>query len=702
MTDFDFEVWTPGTVATLCSVPWGADYRDVLVSNSSSSVDDYIDNGRNAQITFNKMTYARAGEPVKIPLPFNHAIKYNYLRVYNPPQFGAGETVGRTFYYFIMNVTHISPNTTQLIIQMDEFQTFYRSMKFGNCFAERGHVAIAQRNSFADNGRKYLTQPEGMDIGGEYQIDRVYRKNYGETLMPTVDASKEVDILVFSTTQLHGNPGTKEDPKLETALGNTMGGLPNGTSMYIFATVDKFSSFISTASKVPWITQGIIAIMAVPIGIVKPAGAAFTLTVEGGTSVELYAADYAEQNTVVTLKEDFRRDLESVRLNNRYRNLKKFLTYPYSVVEVTTYSGAPMVLKPESIGSDDLSFTQFNHVTMPSPRVFFSPLNYNKGHGQADGYDDGAEFLDMQTGFYNLPMFATVNNGYLSTMASQAHSIQYQNSSADWAQQRTMAGNSLSYDQSSAGMNLATDLTNNANSTSRQMTGLQNNTQLQHTGLSAATSIIGGAAMGGGAGAAMGGLSAVGNIVGSAIDISARNSSTNISTANTSRQTALSNSNTGYVRDTNKQYADWAAKGDYSNAIASINAKVQDARLTQPTTSGQSGGDAAVLSAHRWELVAKVKMLQEAAMNSVGEYWLRYGYAINRFMMMPSTLNVMEKFTYWRVKELYVRADSDAPESARQTIRAIFEKGVTVWRNPDDIGMVDIANNNPIEGDYLV
>ncbi|WP_343100010.1 hypothetical protein, partial [Clostridioides difficile] len=51
-----------------------------------------------------------------------------------------------------------------------------------------------------------------------------------------------------------------------------------------------------------------------------------------------------------------------------------------------------------------------------------------------------------------------------------------------------------------------------------------------------------------------------------------------------------------YMRDSNKTYADYAAKGDYANTIGAINARVQDSKLTQPTVSGQVGGEAFLLA----------------------------------------------------------------------------------------------------------
>jgi hypothetical protein len=57
----------------------------------------------------------------------------------------------------------------------------------------------------------------------------------------------------------------------------------------------------------------------------------------------------------------------------------------------------------------------------------------------------------------------------------------------------------------------------------------------------------------------------------------------------------------------------------------------------------------------------------------------------------------MTKFTYWKLKETYITS-SLCPEVYKQTIRGIFEKGVTVWVTPTDIGNIDIASNEPIAG----
>jgi hypothetical protein len=47
--------------------------------------------------------------------------------------------------------------------------------------------------------------------------------------------------------------------------------------------------------------------------------------------------------------------------------------------------------------------------------------------------------------------------------------------------------------------------------------------------------------------------------------------------------------------------------------------------------------------------------------------------------------------------ETYI-SQGNMPESVKKVIRGIFEKGVTVWADPKDIGVVDMGSNMPLSG----
>ena len=303
--------------------------------------------------------------------------------------------------------------------------------------------------------------------------------------------------------------------------------------------------------------------------------------------------------------------------------------------------------------------------------------------------------MDLMTGFFNFPTFSVVNDSGLLYMAGNANSIAYQRSAADWAQQRALTANQLGYDQASSQLSLQSALTSLGIDAATSQTMLANQTAMLHGLTSGGLSVIGGAANRNPVG---GILSGVGDVANAAISMNQNTQQTAISNQ-LSRQQMLAQTGQGaFVRDTNKDYGDYAARGDYAMAIGAINAKVQDAQLIPPTTSGQVGGEAFNLVAWRWAVHAKIKRIAPYAMRMIGDYWLRYGYAVNRFTVPPKNMKCMSKFTYWKLRESYI-STGNVPETYRQSIRGIFEKGVTVWSNPDDMKLdFGDLDNSPLNG----
>jgi hypothetical protein len=175
------------------------------------------------------------------------------------------------------------------------------------------------------------------------------------------------------------------------------------------------------------------------------------------------------------------------------------------------------------------------------------------------------------------------------------------------------------------------------------------------------------------------------------------NAQTSQSNSYASQQTGLSNQQSLQFADMNRSMATAVASGDYANAIAGINAKVQDTALMSPSVAGQMGGDVLLYASNRWRIWLRYRQIMPAAMRNIGEYWLRYGYYVQRFLKPPASWQTMEHFTFWKMHELYIRS-STCPEEFKLAIKGIFEKGVTVWNNPDDIGAIDYADNNPLSG----
>ena len=704
--DFNYALWTEGSTVTLCNVPWNNDYRDAVSFTDIAAVNAYIDSLSTSSVSITKLSQIKPNTPVKINVPFNIAFKYNYLRVSAPVQPIVGD-VQRDYFYFITDVTYIAPNNTLLTVQLDDWVTFTGQWTLGQCYVERGHIGIANENAFDNYGRNYLTIPEGMDIGSDMQVVKtnsvsIMRNDFRDG--STVETSHPWDILVCATGDLiamTANPGTKTSPNRITAQGGNFFGLPSGANYYVFnGTQNDFQLWLTSVQSFPWITQGIISISVIP---------PITRYIPGftyGSSAPVLAPTQVLQARTYDMITNWRNDPQiATYIGSRFANLKKLFTYPYMAVELTTFGSTPLLLKPEAYNGDNMTVVERINPIPPNQRVSIAPLGYNKidatdilnlipGSTLGPGLgDDQGEFLDLQTLISNFPTLAIVNDMAISYLASNAHSIAYQYASADWSQQRALQGNQVSYDQASSGMTLNNQLASIAQGGIFGGNAIDQNLRAQTMGLGAISQAGGGVAGGVGgvaAGAALGALTA-----GAQSD--AANQVANLGAAQSARTNRAQQANMGMVRDTNKDYADWAARGDYANSIAATDAKVQDAKAIQPSTSGQVGGEAFNIINNLSAVFARVKMIDPAAIARIGNYWLRFGYQINRFIQMPSNLMVMEKFTYWKLTQTYITSAS-MPETHKQTIRGILEKGVTLWASPADIGNIDIADNNPLPG----
>lgn len=439
----------------------------------------------------------------------------------------------------------------------------------------------------------------------------------------------------------------------------------------------------------------------------------------------------------------------------RYRNLRKLRCYPFCVIECSCLNGTVITYRPEDIQSDTLTVRETYTYAPSGARINFYIPGYNEaGAGttiplRINGKDmglpiDGGEMLNASFGITNLPHFSVVNNGGALAMANSAYTRAYAQESAQWTRQKALTSANVANSNAALQREYATRQTNWANENrtannaitanslnqslaigqnqTSQMANLQVEQNIKSNNLNGMAGIIGGGLNAVASRSPLGVVNAVGGaFLGSAhtdianygINSSAAvsNSTAAASTANqlatnaaatsqanayASGATGLSNQLSAITSQANYGLADYAAQGDYQNAIAGINAQVQQMQLTPPTTSGALGGDMFNLSNGIMGVLVRFKTCAPSALRAAGEYMLRYGYFVQRFVTPPPSLECMEKFTFWQMQEAYVRGT--LPEEYRLTIKGMFERGVTVWNKPEYIGVTDWADNEPLPG----
>lgn len=724
--DFNYDVWTADTQVTLTNVPWDNTYRDTVWFDTDAALNVYIDSNMTTNTVISNMSYAKISEPIKLNIPFNQAFKYNYVRVHNPAQPIPGAE-GDTFYYFITSVHRSAPNTTIVTVEIDVWQSFIRQMSFGRCYIERGHVGVAASNAFDNYGRTFLTMPEGIDTGGE-MVTVAHRK---QTTMRALDPNATVpenllnyDVLVVSTIDLT----VDYDPdqiEIKAAQGSAAQYMESGAALYVLPALSDTSSpgdinyhtWLDSLTDVPWVAQGIVSITLIP-KITRYADSSFEYDTEKPTlitQVQIRPLQY-------DLFTNWRDSSEILnKIPARYRHLKKFFTFPYMVIEMGTATGATIILRPEAWNQANARVMERVAYMPPNQRVAYYPRGYNSlnttyeslyessnpswsGITNRNDGDDGGDYLGTFTQISGFPQVPAMNDNAALAIANTMHGTAASRSSADWAQQRAINANDQSYDNVAAQGRMNTQRLASAQDTEWESLALGQQLQNDMHTLNTASGLLSGGVgglVGGlrgmGVGAGMAGANAV--VSGAAKNYQQTHDqyALQLQQQEATRQAVWGNNTTTGIAHSNRMLANSAAKGDYADTIASIDAKIQDMQMTPPGMLGQYGGDVLNFVHDGLGVSLRWKMVDGSAVARLGEFWLRYGYNVHRFGTLPPKLACMSKFTYWKLAETYITTGG-VPEFFKQAIRGILEKGVTVWSDANDIGNIDPATNTPLAG----
>lgn len=701
---FDYSVWSAGSVITMVNVPFDNTYRDIVDWKSYGHTPyAYVKSFNNLhKVEINQMTYLAQGKPIRIPTPFTKANQYNYVMVENSGRpvnnIGFEGYTPSVFFYFITSIDYIAPNTTQLTLQLDVWTTYYQRINFGRSYLERGHMGIAATDSFDNYGKNWLTQPEGLDMGSEHQIIRTYRRMLADI------TNNDYSVIVTSTVNLNveNGYGDANNPRVSMADPNNAEGLPNGVEIYV-CTYKDFRQGMMGLKNYPWIAQGIGSITIVPKDIVDFGGTKVDVGKDSGTGKWTWLTNhsvYINRNYSLT-DASFRNEFLSL-LPKEYQELKKFVTSPYCIVELTTYSGNPVEFRPESIRTAGININQYAHVAPPNPSLFLTIRDYNtitesviverRAGKVTNEYGEG---WDMCTGYTSLPTFSAVNNSALNALASSAHTVAAQVNNAKWQQQRAQRAATAARDVANAGIAATQAGAENSmwgNSAMADSQSRYNNMRATVQATQGAMTALGGVMglNGSAAGAGIGQAATAG--VSAMINNSQAQSTANIQNQLASGASQISQQQQRTVRDTNYELAQFAANGDYEAAIASINGQRQDMQVIPPSVVGQTSGYVSAMVSNGLVIDARIRSVSPAAMRSIGDFWLRYGYLMNTWIKFPKTLSLMTEFTYWKMAECYL-VDTTIPEGFKASVRGIFEKGVTVWRSPQRIGNTNVRNN---------
>ena len=117
-----------------------------------------------------------------------------------------------------------------------------------------------------------------------------------------------------------------------------------------------------------------------------------------------------------------------------------------------------------------------------------------------------------------------------------------------------------------------------------------------------------------------------------------------------------------------------------------------DAKNYAPVSYGVQRGDATMDYHKNKGIQVKYKTQDLNAITAAGDYFARYGYALNHNWQYTKWC-LMKYFTYWKVSEIWLYSDDKTNNSAQTILSEILKAGVTIWSDPDRIGKVSIYDN---------
>lgn len=172
---FDYSKYQRPAVLRLLSVPWKADYADVVRFDDEKDRDTWLSNHDGLTVEYSTPWLRIPAQSVNVPLPYERAAHFNYLYVDIPQIPVDGSNEPTRLCYFIRSVGYAAPSTTTLELELDFWQTYGYRMEVSSLMLERGHAPMYRTSvdEFLEdpiNNNRYLL---AKDIDFSSGSDRV-------------------------------------------------------------------------------------------------------------------------------------------------------------------------------------------------------------------------------------------------------------------------------------------------------------------------------------------------------------------------------------------------------------------------------------------------------------------------------------------------------------------------------------------------
>lgn len=172
------------------------------------------------------------------------------------------------------------------------------------------------------------------------------------------------------------------------------------------------------------------------------------------------------------------------------------------------------------------------------------------------------------------------------------------------------------------------------------------------------------------------------NLTKLATDATTEINNNNVDTSNANAGRSYDTTVGNAARSRNTSVAN--AKNVMTNTRSNVTAAWRDLLNHAAQPVGAYGGDNFSQATGLDTMTVKIVTEDNGAIAAAGDYMLRYGIASNKLYNRPA-LTPCRHFTYWRAADIWTVCPL-AQNEQLQTIRDIFNSGVTIWTQPEEVG----------------
>lgn len=503
---FDYSRWGVGTQVKLCNVLFNADYADVVKFDDDVVRDAYFDALDGRVVTLQTAFQQVPRDAIKIPIPYDSAVRYNYLYIDIPTPTSDAQPIDRVaadrikrYYFFISDIEQLAPNTSKVSIVLDVWTTYINDVSIPYMMLERGHAPVAATDvdTFLDNPRANSTYLLASDVNyGD--IDNVA----GASWVPIGNGEKYVCFAcTYSITQLQSvavgtdlaatTPATFADETGRHGYRMAVGGYNFGMGGVDFSDVETpvqaynvgyradVPSLFSYAIKADGARAFFDYLSRRAPHVLSSVQACFVL---GDDVAQFYDSFDFHGHTLhkvapreVTAKIELDRNMFNY--DESYSRFAKLYTYPYAVLEVSDNNGSSFQIRVEDV--TNASHLQIN-LALAYPYLQYQVAAMNiAGYGASSfrwgRIDNQTANVDMPVcDFANymiqwdVPTYALFERGYDAYRLNQFQSTQMQRQSA--ITQYRMTQRSANVNDANTHDTNATNIANTANTQNTNVT----------------------------------------------------------------------------------------------------------------------------------------------------------------------------------------------------------------------------------------